>query len=640
MTSSALRRVLHHHFLGSYVGVLALCAVYLDGASFGRTASALFATAVYLSYAALYLLPALLVATLARLALVGRRAEPAAWRTRAVLAIAVASTSLVGLLLYADRTLYALFGFHVNGFVLNLVLTPGGLESMGESAQSLARRGVEVAGLLAANALLAGACVALERGIRGFRPRLPRLSPRLAVPALLIVGGGQAFFYGVNDIASRGAQLAAASAFPFYQPLTFRRPAEALGLAPERDVALERVALDESSLVYPLEPLRVEAPRRPRNVVWLVAESLRADALDPEVMPATWRFAQRAGHYTNHLSGGNGTRMGMFSMFYGLPGAYWFSFLSERRSPVLLDVMQQQDYQLILHTSARFSYPEFDRTIFANVPDAQLHSSGRSGHNTEQIGPGWQHDRIHVSEIIDAIDRRDERRPFFAFMFFESSHSHYYFPPESVIRRPYLEHFDYASMKLEKDLPLIHNRYLNSCHHLDSQLGRLLGHLEASGLLDETIVVITGDHGEEFLEKGRWGHNSEFHEEQIRVPLVLWVPGASPAHVERMTSHLDLPATILPLLGVRNPAQDYSEGNDLRGSVRREYAVVADWSRMGLLDAAYKLSIPLQGGALLQTDLRTRDDAPIEEWGPVLDSLHGLLRRGLTDLSRFHRGHG
>jgi membrane-anchored protein YejM (alkaline phosphatase superfamily) len=49
-----------------------------------------------------------------------------------------------------------------------------------------------------------------------------------------------------------------------------------------------------------------------------VAESLRADALDPEIMPATTEFAARLLRFRAHYSGGNNTRMGMFAMFYGL----------------------------------------------------------------------------------------------------------------------------------------------------------------------------------------------------------------------------------------------------------------------------------------------------------------------------------
>ena len=126
-----------------------------------------------------------------------------------------------------------------------------------------------------------------------------------------------------------------------------------------------------------------------------MAESLRPDVVEPEIMPALHRFSRDAWRFAQHYSGGNGTRMGMFSMFYGVHGPYWFQFLAERRSPVLVDVLQQQDYQLGVFTSARFSYPEFDRTIFARVPDEAMRDSAWNYHATDWER-GWRNDRERV----------------------------------------------------------------------------------------------------------------------------------------------------------------------------------------------------------------------------------------------------
>ena len=73
--------------------------------------------------------------------------------------------------------------------------------------------------------------------------------------------------------------------------------------------------------------LEVIQHEKPLNIVWLVSESWRWDMLNPEIMPNTWAVTQNAHRFTRHYSGGNGTRMGMFAMFYGLYGTYWFPFL-------------------------------------------------------------------------------------------------------------------------------------------------------------------------------------------------------------------------------------------------------------------------------------------------------------------------
>ena len=130
-------------------------------------------------------------------------------------------------------------------------------------------------------------------------------------------------------------------------------------------------------------------------------------------------------------------------------------------------------------------------------------------------------------------------------------------------------------------------------HHLDSQFGRVFDYLKKNDLLDSTIVLMLGDHGEEFLENGRWGHNSAFTDQQIRTPLVLWVPGMKPSVYEGMSNHIDVIPTLMPLLGVKNPKRDYTTGINLLSDEVRNHAVIAEWSSTGYIDNEVKISMPL-----------------------------------------------
>jgi len=593
-------------------------------------APALFFLAALLDSCLLYL--AIAFAPVALAHALTARLEARRGRQRAasavVVALAVALPGALQIAVFADRRIYEIFGFHVNAFVMNLITTPGGIDSMGGDDASTALFAAIALGLLALQAAL----FALARRLAARPPRQPARPlgrPVLATAAVLLaLTLSERLAYAFAHLYGYPPLLDAAETLPWYEPVGILGIARSLGFAPDRIEAPHfRVASDR--LRYPLAPIdRVEHPVR--NIVWLVSESLRADMLNPEIMPSTWAFAQHALWFRDHYSGGNGTRMGMFTMFYGLPGSYWFPFLQHRRPPVLLDVLQQEGYQLGLFTSASFGYPEFDQTIFAGVPGSELHSG--------QKGPGWQRDRRNVGELLDFVERRDPARPFFAFLFFESPHARYYFPPESVIRRPYLEDLSYATMDLRRDMPLIFNRYVNACHHLDSQFARVLDALEQQHLLDSTMVVITGDHGEEFLEKGRWGHGSDFSEEQTRVPLVLWIPGESPRELTQLSSHADIPATLLARLGVVNPPSDYSVGFDLLGPPQRVDAVLADWNRIAVIDGDAKLIFPMGASSLLQR-LRatTRADAPLaaSETDAVLERKRPRFLEVVHDLARF-----
>jgi membrane-anchored protein YejM (alkaline phosphatase superfamily) len=347
--------------------------------------------------------------------------------------------------------------------------------------------------------------------------------------------------------------------------------------------------------------------------------------LDPEIMPATSAFAARSANFRSHYSGGNGTRMGMFSMFYGLYGSYWFAFLNETRGPALVDLLLDAGYRPAIYTSARFTYPEFDRTIFRRIPTAQLHEGDPSL-------AGWQNDRLNVTHLLDAIDRRDPAHPFFAFMFFESAHAQYWFPEESVIRRPYLTNFNYAITDYAANIGQIKNRYVNACHNLDSQLERVFEHLERSGLLDSSIVVVTGDHGEQFMEKGQWGHHSSFVDEEVRVPLVIHAPGVAPHRDTGTSSHLDIVPTLMTLLGVTNRPDDYSLGHDLFGAERSDQGVIADWDRLAYVSPAGKVVVPVGSQALARSEAFGPGDTPLE--GPARDEFLASRRTQLVDVMR------
>ena len=570
--------------------------------------AALFLIAALAGYAALYLLPALLISAVCH-----------RWISTALARwLAVLLSSLTLLLLLADSQIHELYGFHINGFVWNLLVTPGGIDSMGGSD------GTEVA-----VALMALAVVVLEAALMALvRRHASRLRlGRWLVALLVLCMVGERVAYGLSDLNGYRPVLNAARAVPFYQPATFEGLARDLGYTP-RPREQWSVSAD-GPLKYPLHPLHTEAGAPSPNVLFLVSESLRADMLTPEIMPNLWRFAERHGRrYTNHMSGGNGTRMGIFSLFYGLPGNYWFPFRQTQRPPVLVTELLRRGYQPGLYTSARFSYPEFDQTVFATVPSSAMVSDDQ--------GPGWQRDRRNVTRLLDFISA-DRSKPFFGFMFFESPHARYYFPEESVIRPDYMRELNYATMDVHEDMPGIFNRYVNAVHHLDQQLGRVLDRLERDGRLDDTLVVITGDHGEEFMEHGRWGHNSEFHDEQVRVPLVMAGPGVPGGVVTAPTSHLDVAPTLLGLLGVTNPPADYAVGVPLDHTDPNRYRLAASWDAVAYMGPHYKVAMPMNAGGLGEMAVVDADDEPVADRDQVMLQVRDRLVAVLRDMSRFYR---
>jgi len=620
------KTLLRDYFALTYLALLAILGASLVDAVGRDALGSAFAVAVYVSYAAIYLAPVAAASLLVKLAL--RRATRLASTLAAV--IAVLGAAALEIVLYADRALFELYGFHLNGMVWNLVTTRGGVESLDGGTATLLGFAAIALGFLALQIglYLVARVSPVARSLAALRSRSSLVS---AAALLLACGGFERATYAFAYATHTDSVLAAAGVFPLYVPTRARTVTRALGLG---GVAATSLYVEPSTgtIRYPLHAIE-RARHRRYNVVWLVAESLRADALDPEIMPATWAFAQRAQRFRSHYSGGNCTRMGVFSMFYGLYGSYWFPFQDQERGPLLMDVLLDDGYQLDLRTSAKFTYPEFTETVFARVPPELMHE--RDGES------GWQSDELHVGRMIDFMERRDPTRPFMSFLFFESPHARYQFPPESVIREPYLAELNYATLDLERDMPLVRNRYLNAVHHLDQQLARLFAYLDQARLLDSTIVVVTGDHGEEFMEKGRWGHGSGFSEEQTRVPLVLWIPGEKPAVIDRMTSHLDIAPTLLRRLGVTNPQSDYSLGFDLLEGPARSGTVVSGWDELALVLADLKIVLPLGHFDIgLRSHVTTRDDVPVGSPDARFSASRPAVLDLMRDLQRFTGSRG
>jgi membrane-anchored protein YejM (alkaline phosphatase superfamily) len=79
----------------------------------------------------------------------------------------------------------------------------------------------------------------------------------------------------------------------------------------------------------------------------------------------------------------------------------------------------------------------------------------------------------------------------------------------------------------------------------------------------ETILAITGDHGESFWDDGRFSHTSLLSVAQLHVPLILSIPGRGPRRIESVSSHVDVIPTLLDAAGIGLDPSTYSDGHSL-----------------------------------------------------------------------------
>jgi arylsulfatase A-like enzyme len=168
-------------------------------------------------------------------------------------------------------------------------------------------------------------------------------------------------------------------------------------------------------------------------------------------------------------------------------------------------------------------------------------------------------------EWLDNDDRRDPARPFFTFMNLYDAHAPYDPPaPYDTIflgRQPSTRDSETRGFTAAEVADLL-DAYDGSLTYLDSQLGTLFEGLQRRGLLENTIVIVTADHGEEFKEHGQMNHGNTLYFPSLHVPLI-FAGGAIP-HGQRVLEPVtlrDVAATVLNL--VRAPATAQLPGASL-----------------------------------------------------------------------------
>ena len=188
------------------------------------------------------------------------------------------------------------------------------------------------------------------------------------------------------------------------------------------------------------------------------------------------------------------------------------------------------------------------------------------------------YDQSRAAELVDeAIGFLQSKgdRDYFLFVHLYDPHWHYDPPP------PFDRQFDpnYSgeangvwwefkeqTRETISDADLAHIRalYDGEIAYTDRQLGRLFREMKRLRVFDKSLIVVTSDHGEEFLEHGGWEHQKTLYEEQLRVPLMLKLPGQTRASRENVpVSLIDVAPTILETYSIPLPAS--FQGKSLRG---------------------------------------------------------------------------
>ena len=491
----------------------------------------------------------------------------APWRLigpRALQAACVSWGGIFSLFFVLDLLVYSQYRFHISPAMLELFFGPAGREIF---AFSTGMWTLVWVGVLFIFTTEFGLTLLAKRVT--FRYKTIGLFLAAWVIMFLTYNGLYAWgkFNMVTAVVSQRGVL------PFASPVSLNSRLRKMGFEPKRNL-YETAAT--GALLYPKNPLICTPHATPKNILIILVESWRADSFNTSVMPqlSTWANQKNMSYFTAHLSGGNATEAGVFSLFYSLPHAYWNDVTSRQLPPVLVSRALKTGYTPAIYSSGKLNSPTFHQNVFANVPDLRLESQGETK---------WQRDINAVEGFEKFLQTRAKDKPFFGFIFLDAPHGSSY-PSEDKIFTP-AEEMNYLLLHKNTDPTPYMNQQKNSLHFTDRLLGRILTGLQKQNLLDNTIVIITGDHGQEINDTRHnfWGHNSNFADYQTHVPLLVWDASRPGQHIDYRTSHYDVvPMLMQDILGCTNPVQDYALGQHLFDPAPRPFALLSSYTKKAI----------------------------------------------------------
>jgi arylsulfatase A-like enzyme len=273
------------------------------------------------------------------------------------------------------------------------------------------------------------------------------------------------------------------------------------------------------------------------------------------------------------------------------------------RLKMLAETLREAGYQTVgFNTNPHLVGPRNFNQGFSEYEDFPGYMSHAKKHRKHRLEAAYPPADVVIPKVMSKIETLGEN-PFFLWVHLMEPHSPYLPPPpyDRISPRTFTDvpdlqvndalyhelhrqwgakpekivHPSSEEIGLEKDELIEHllGLYEGEIRFCDAELGRMLTELGKRGLLSNTLVVITADHGEEFLDHGYVTHHvySALAEELIRIPLVIHFPGGirGGGRVDDLVRMVDIAPTILDYVGLIELA-DSMEGSSLRSLIESD----------------------------------------------------------------------
>jgi glucan phosphoethanolaminetransferase (alkaline phosphatase superfamily) len=304
--------------------------------------------------------------------------------------------------------------------------------------------------------------------------------------------------------------------------------------------------------------------RRP-DIFLFIVETMRADVLDPVRTPNLVRFKADCQPLTETRAGSNSTHLSWFSILHGrLP--YYFEEARKVSAPApMLSLMKSAGYSVEVRTAGNLDYEQMLTSNFGDGSMMQVMEHVPDSHPERPLTTP-ERERLMMRRLQTAVDNSSSGSGILRLTAMDSAHYPYQWP--SDWKPPYSEYERdpvFPVMASTEEVEQVRRRYWNAISWNDHLIGEFIEWLKSRRRYDDALIIITGDHGEEFKEHGSWFHCSALNPEQTRVPILIkWPEDMGPGPALADASHLDLLPTILDAVGVSESCWEGMPGRSLK----------------------------------------------------------------------------
>ncbi|NGX62920.1 MAG: hypothetical protein KR126chlam6_00322 [Candidatus Anoxychlamydiales bacterium] len=324
-------------------------------------------------------------------------------------------------------------------------------------------------------------------------------------------------------------------------------------------VHLKKQDANEKQILATIDKKDLKIDKKP-NIYIFVIESLRSDYITETTAPNITEFKKNNVSFKRALSNANNSHNSWFAFFYSNYTYFWkhYQDMNWQAGATSLYILKKLGYDINVFAAPELKYYSMKDALFGK--DQNLCSMFKlypHYYPTEACDS----DIKVMNKMTKAL--KEDHNTYIAFL--DSTHFLYSWPKDFETKfKPIVDIESLHTYASKDSIELIKNRYKNSIYFVDSLLGEFFKTLKEKNLYDDAIIIITGDHGEEFYEEGHLFHASNLSTQQTNVPLYFkFGKNERPVFDRDLVCHMDVFPSILDYLLAKNQLEDVLFGESV-----------------------------------------------------------------------------